>query len=150
MGFDWRPRFTAPFVMRVAGLLLFVCSYFLPAVANREGGGAGLRGWSCAYLSLSFLVGAINDLVHARVHWQEVLVGSSGLNNLLVPGFLLVRRPGWQVGLGIVTTLCAVIVVPAAVHALEMKAIVGCYLWMGGTLLVLVSGFLPVRLADRG
>jgi hypothetical protein len=150
MGFDWRPRFATPFIMRIAGLLLFVTSYFLPAVTNSQGGGSPMPGWSCAYFSMVFLVGAVNNLVHGRVGGQGsgILIGVSGLINLLMPAFLAVRGLAWKFGLAVVTTLLAVFVVPAALHVSEMKATIGCYLWLGGTLLVLLSEFLPSKLEE--
>jgi hypothetical protein len=154
MGFDWRPRYTAPFIMRIVGLLLFVGSYFLPAVANSQSSGkpmdTALVGWSCAYFSMVFLVGSINNLIHGRVHGQGIgiLIGVSGLINLLVPAFLAVRNYAWKSGLAIVATVLVIIVVPATLHFLEMKAIAGCYLWLSGTLLVLLSEFLPLRRRD--
>jgi hypothetical protein len=154
MGFDWTPRFTAPFIMRIVGLLLFVCSYFFPAVTNSQSSGkpmdTALAGWSCAYFSMVFLVGSINNLIHGRVHGQGIgiLIGVSGLISLLVPAFLAVRNYAWKSGLAIVTTVLVIIVVPATLHFLEMKAVAGCYLWLGGTLLVLLSEFLPLRRRD--
>jgi hypothetical protein len=145
MAFGWRPGWRAPFVLRVVGLVLFVVAYFLPAVRNGDGGAGAMWGWSCAYLSLNFLLGAVNDLFHGRAQGQEMLIGASGLINLLVPGFLVVRGWAWKWGLAVVTTLLVVVVVPAALHVSEMKAIAGCYLWLGGTLVVLVSEFVPAK-----
>ena len=151
MSFVWTPRFTAPFILRIVGLLLFVSSYFLPAVMNSQSSGrpmdTALAGWSCAYFSMVFLVLTINNLVHGRAHreWIGILIGVSGLINLLVPAFLIIRSFAWKSGLAIVTTLLVIFVVPVTLHVLEMRATVGCYLWLSGILLVLLFEFLPLK-----
>ena len=127
------------------GVALFAVSYFLPAVAgSHSDGDSMMRGYVCAGQTLSILWGCVKSLFHGREDgWWGFgwVVGLSGMNNLLVPIYLLTRNR-WKRGVGIGIVLCGGVAVPVSLISLKMHALAGCYLWLAGTLLILLPEIL--------
>jgi hypothetical protein len=72
------------------------------------------------------------------------VVGLSGLNNLLVPAYLLVRGV-WKRGFAVAIVLFGGVAVPVALLLVQMHAVEGCYLWLAGTLLLVLPELLRFR-----
>jgi hypothetical protein len=135
----------AVYTFLIFGVVLFAVSYFLPAVAGRNSDtDSMMRGYVCAGETLYILwenVKALGQFPEDGSWWPVWVVGLSGMNNLLVPIYLLARN-GWKRGLGVAILLCGGVAVPVSLLSLEMHALRGCYLWLAGTLLILVPEFL--------
>jgi hypothetical protein len=138
-------------IVRLAGLVLFVAAFFLPAVRNGGDAGAGsspILGWVCA----TFAGAASASIVHPVSAWQgKDLAGAlclmlSGWVNPLV--LIYLPFSFWSRFVVIRRVLAAAIVICfVATWVFFAKApmvpLIGHFLWVGGALLILVGEVVP-------
>jgi hypothetical protein len=138
-------------IVRLAGLVLFVAAFFLPAVRNGGDAGAG-SGPIVGYVCAMFAGAASASIVHPVSAWQgKDMAGAlclmlSGWVNALVPIYLLFTF--WSRLVVIRRVLAAAILICfAATWVFFAKApmvpLIGHFLWVAGALLILAGEIVP-------
>jgi hypothetical protein len=144
-------------VVRIAGIVLFVVAFFLPAVrpggTDTGPGSSPMVGWSCALIAAA----STGGIFHLEAAWQGkdaagaiCLILSGWVNPLVIfylafsiwPRFVLIRRV-----LAVAILVCFVATWVYLFKA-PMVPLIGHFLWVAGALMILageIVGLLPAR-----
>jgi hypothetical protein len=142
-------------LLRIAGFVIFVLAFFLPAVTPGPGAGSQL-GWVCAVFSLMSTGAAVQHpatlVSGGEATWKFALVFSGWVNPLLLIYLLLCiwsRLVSYRrtLAIGILFCLCSTWFFLTKQH---FTPLIGHCLWVAGIVLMLLPELIPVRpLSDK-